>query len=92
MSILLRADQDVSSVQVTSAVVGPSQAEGCIDKLTLLVKEPIPRQTIQDRLQTSGANFTVSTLADRKWYLSTGDGFQFYLGHPEQQSRLVAIH
>ena len=86
MGLLLRVDRDVSSIQVTSGTVGPEDAEGCIDKLSLLSKEPIPRKLIEDRLRSAGTNYRVSTLADRKWYLSAGDGLQFFLGHPEQQN------
>ena len=86
MGLLLRVDRDVSSIQVTSGTVGPEDAEGCIDKLSLLSKEPIPRKLIEDRLRSTGTNYRVSTLADRKWYLSAGDGLQFYLVHPDQQN------
>lgn len=86
MGILLRVDRDVSSIQVTSQTIGPEKAEGCIDKLSLHVNEAIPRELIEERLRASNINFRVSTLRDRKWYLSAGDGLQFYLGHSEQQS------
>jgi hypothetical protein len=82
MNILLRTEARVSSTQVASKHVGPDRARACLDKLIFISETPIPRSVIEQRLKALNINFRISTLADKKWYLSTKNGLQLFLGHP----------